>query len=452
MKLRHPIRLRLALWYAGSLLALFLVAGGVVREAVAAGLDADFERSIERNAQLLRAFFRLEVREYLSVEATLAHMAQEVVIPDRHVIFRDPDGTPFAVMDDAAEPALDPGTPVRTRTAALDPQLAPGWNVEIQASEADLRALIRRVDRWFMVGGTLGVLLAALAGWLVTARSLRPVGIMAAAAERLTPESGGRLPIGDPNDELGRLGQRFNAVLDRLDHTLEQQRAFLADAAHELRTPIARMRADVDVALLPEVGAEAREEALRQMVEDLQGAGHTLDELLQLARADADPTLELRPGYLDDVIHDAFTRWRPAAERVGVGLTLEQLEEAPANMNVDAIHRLAAILIDNALRYTPAGGRVALRVVRDGHVAVLEVEDTGIGIPEADRAFIFRRFFRGTQARAHAVHGSGLGLPIALWIVDKHGGCLTFEHPPVGTLVRVEIPTLSTPSAATEAT
>lgn len=445
MKPRHPIRLRLALWYAGSLLFLLLVPGILVRDAVTDGLDADFEAAIERNAQLLRAFFRLEVTEYVGVEESLTHLAQEVVIPDRQITFRNPDGAAFAVLQDPSEPPLSPSVPVRTRVMPLDPQLAPGWTIEVRASEADLRALIRRIDGWFIVGGSLGLVLAALAGWLVTGRTLRPVGTMAAAAEHITAGNGGRLPIGNPNDELGRLGQRFNTVLDRLDNALEQQRSFLADAAHELRTPVARMRADVDVALLPEARPEARTEALRQMAVDLRGTGEILDELLQLARTDAGPALELRPSYLDDVIHDVYTRWRPAAERAGVSLVLEQVEETRVNMNVDAIQRLAAILVHNALRYTPEGGRVVIRVAEVGGVATLEVEDTGIGIPEEDRPFVFRRFFRGTQARARVAHGSGLGLPIALWIADQHGGSLTLEHPPTGTLVRLELPLLSGP-------
>jgi two-component system OmpR family sensor kinase len=449
VKLRQPIRLRLALWYAGSLFGLFVVSGLVVREAVAVGLEEDFEASIERNAELLRGFFRLEVQEYLSVEATLAHIAQEVVIPDRHVRFRRPDGEAFTALDPSEpEPRLVP--PIRTRVSDLDPQLAPGWKIEVQASETELRHLVRHVDRWFVLGGSLGVLLAALAGWLVTGRTLRPVGTMAAAAERITPEGGERLPVEDPDDELGRLGQRFNAVLDRLDRALEQQRVFLADAAHELRTPVARMRADVDVALLPEVGAEARTETLRRLALDLRGTGETLDELLQLARADADPTLELQAGYLDDVIHEEHARWRPAAERAGVCLVLEQVEETPVLMNAEAIRRLAGILIDNALRYTPAEGRVAVRVACDGSVATLEVQDTGIGIPEDERPFVGRRFFRGTQARARAPHGSGLGLPIAHWIVDQHCGYLSFEHPSRGTLVRVELPASGVASEATE--
>lgn len=447
---RHPIRLRLSLWYAGSLLVLLLVPGTLVRDAVTEGLDADFEASIERNAQLLRGFFRLEITEYLGVEASLAHLAQEVVIPDRYVVFRNPDGAAFAVLEDPSEPPLDPRIPVRTRVVPLDPQLAPGWTIEVRAGEADLRALIRRIDGWFFVGGSLGLVLAALAGWLVTGRTLRPVGAMAAAAEHITAGNSGRLPIGNPNDELGRLGKRFNTVLDRLDRALEQQRSFLADAAHELRTPIARMRADVDVALLPEARPEVRTEALRQMSVDLRGTGDILDELLQLARADTDPALELTPGYLDDVIHDVYTRWRPAAERAGVSLVLEQVEETPVNMNADAVQRLAAILVDNALRYTPEGGRVSIRVASLGGVAALEVEDTGIGIPREERPFVFRRFFRGAQARARVAHGSGLGLPIALWIADQHGGCLTLEHPPTGTLVRVELPLSSAAPGSVE--
>lgn len=437
---RQPIRARLALLYAGSLLGLFVVIGLVLREAVRVGLDEDFETSMARNAELFRGFFRLEVEEYGSVEATVGHISSEMVIPDRVVRFHTPAGGVFESPTQAADPSPPLRPPVRIRISDLDPELAPGWQVEIQASEADLRALFKRIDTWFFLGTLLGVVLAAVAGWWVTGRTLRPVAQMAGAAEGITPEGGGRLPVANPHDELGRLGLRFNAVLDRLDRALEQQRAFLADAAHELRTPVARMRADVEVALLPEVDAEQRTGTLERMAVDLKRTGETLDELLQLARADADPSLELELGFLDDVVHDVQAAWRRSAERGGICLALETLEEAPVMMNAEAVRRLAAILIDNALRYTPEGGRVAVRVTRSDGVASFEVEDSGIGIPEADRPMVGRRFFRGAQARALVAHGSGLGLPIAQWIVDQHGGSMTFEHPPAGTRVRVELP------------
>jgi two-component system OmpR family sensor kinase len=266
---------------------------------------------------------------------------------------------------------------------------------------------------------------------------------MAAAAERITPATpGARLPVANPHDELGRLARRFNDLVDRLDHALAQQREFLAVAAHELRTPIARMLAQVERARHAPGDGERAHEALQLLHDDLRRTGALVGELLQLARVDAgEPAPPLTRGYLDDAVVEAIQPWFAAAERRGVTLQLPVVEETPARFSAEHIGRLLGTLVDNAIRYTPAGGTVQVRVRPDPDGAVvLEVEDTGVGIPEAERARIFERFYRGAEARVLTPEGSGLGLAIALWIVEQHGGRIEIGAPESGgTCVRVEI-------------
>jgi two-component system sensor histidine kinase CiaH len=144
---------------------------------------------------------------------------------------------------------------------------------------------------------------------------------------------------------------------------------------------------------------------------------------------------------VDDVVSGEVQAWHTVADRAGVRLEVITLEEAPALLNTELLRRLLDVLLDNATRYTPAGGTVEVSVSRTEGKAVLEVRDTGIGIPDEERARLFERFFRGRQARERAAEGSGLGLPIAHWIAQQHGARIDIASSPgEGTLVRVEFP------------
>ncbi len=441
---RPRIRLRFTALYAATLLLVLLGAAGTLRYALRVTLQREFDTSVLASAGLVQQFFRVEVEEYITVEATLAHIAGELVFEDRAIRIRKPDGALFRIVGAPVRRArrMLPG-PVRTVRFALDPDIAPQWDIEVDASEANMLALQGKIDRWFGVGIPLLVLCAAFAGWWLTGRTLRPVGRMAEAASRIAPASGTRLPIDDPTDELGRLGLRFNALLDRLDGALAQQREFLADAAHELRTPIARLRARVEVAML-EPAAPNETGVLRAIDQELRAVSQHVDELLQLARADAageDAPIRAESLFLDDIIADELPRWQPEAQRRGMTLDYSVLEESPVLGDASLLPRLVSILVDNAIRYGHERGRVCVRVRPSNGAALLDVEDDGIGIPEHERARIFDRFYRGHAARVKRSDGSGLGLAIAAWIVQQHHGTITVSAGVSGgTLVQVRLP------------
>jgi signal transduction histidine kinase len=435
------IRLRLAIWYAASVLALFLVTGLLLRVALRATIEQGFERSAVRSADLVHGFFRTEVAEYLTTEATVAHIASEIITPDMVIDFIRPNGEVFmsSATDSTAAGAEALAGPVVTIEQPLDEHLAPGWMLRVRTSRARLDASLGRIDRSLLLVIPVSVLLAALTGWWLTGRTLRPVGEMAAAAEALSAGAErGRIPVANPRDELGRLATRFNALVDNLQEALAQQRVFLASAAHELRTPIARMLAEVDE-LLSAGGARAdgpgQRETLLLLRSDLRRTGDLVGELLQLARSDAgEPAPPLDAGYLDDAVSEAIRPWLATAKSRGVRLDLPVLEEAPARFNAEHVGRLLGVLVDNAIRYTPAGGSVKVSVTRrPGGEAVLEVCDSGVGIPEAERLRIFDRFYRGAGARALRPDGSGLGLAIAQTIVRAHDARLEIEPAPAGT-------------------
>ncbi len=430
------LRTRLIAWYAGTLCAVLLIGAGTMRYAMQRSLDRAHAESLEASVALFRQFFRVEIAEYRSVEATLAHIAGELVFEDRVIDVHRPDGSLFVVPGAAAThayPALRP--PVRELLAPLDPELAPGWTVEVHGSAATLEAASRRLDWWLLGGIPLVVAAAALLGWWLAGRALRPIGSLASQVRALDTAPGARLAMPDTTDELGRLGSSFNMLLDRLDDTLAQQRRFLADAAHELRTPIARLRSRVELGRLSldreDVHADAeavRREAsgtLAALDGELQNTSDVVQGLLALARADADAEPSaLAEGYLDDVFSDELAHWRETADAAGVRVALGRFEEVRAHFDATLLRRLLALLLDNAVRYSASGTTVTVHLVPAGNEAVLTVEDEGIGIAPADRDAVFARFHRAENARAHRADGSGLGLALARWIVQRHGGTI----------------------------
>ncbi len=442
MRSMQSIRLRLTAWYAGSILLLLLLTTGAARTVVRQALEEEFARSQESAATLVRGFFRAEVLEYRATELTLEHIVGELAIPDRHIHFVRPGGEDFVPPSYVkVMPLPELASPVRDIVRPLDVELAPRWTMRISSSAAPLVRQQRSVDRWALLAIPLALLAAVLAGWVLTGRTLRPVAQMADAADRITADATGRLPIAVPDDELGRLGARFNALLDRLDAAMEHQRRFLADAAHELRTPIARARGAGELALSEPQGPDDRD-ALARTQRELEGMSRLVDELLELARADASrAVLPLERGFLDDVVADVVQRFDPLARRFGVSLALEMPEEAPIRMEPRSLERLVGILVDNAIRYSPACAVVHVRVARVPAGVRLEVEDAGIGIPPDEQGRLFERFFRGAEARRRAPDGSGLGLPIAAAVAERHGARIQFESvSPQGTRVSVDFP------------
>lgn len=434
--------------FAGTLLMLMLASALVLRSAVRAALEREFDASLRSSAEQVSRFFRIERSEYKTIEATLSHLASELVFEDRAMHVYRPDGKEF-VAAAAAEGHRDPALllPVRHARFPLDTTIAKGWTIEVAASAAGVAAVEMQIDQWILYGIPAMVLIAALVGWGLTGDTLRPVGLMASAAGRIAPGTGGRLPVNNASDELGRLGMQFNALLDRLEDALDQQRRFLADAAHELRTPLARLRGRVDLALMiaDADATDGTSDVLRHVHDDVAGMAHLVDELLQLARADAGrDTLPaaVRRMYLDDLVSTDLRRWQAEARRIGVTMTCSTLQEASVHGDPVLLSRLMGVIVDNALRYSQRGGQVDIRVLQTDHAAVLEVEDNGIGITPEERARIFERFYRGDRARRHQREGSGLGLAIASWITQLHGGSIDLVGNPrgAGTIARIALP------------
>lgn len=295
-----------------------------------------------------------------------------------------------------------------------------------------------------------GLLAATLGGYILAGWTLAPVGRMADSARRISAANlGERVRPSDPRDELGRLGSTLNDMLDRIDRAFAATRQFTGDAAHELKTPVASIRTEAEVALLSRRPAEEYEATLRSIVEEAARLARLADRLLLLSREDlgAHDSLAYRPVRLDETVRAAAGDARDAGRRAGVALRVEELPDVEVAADPDLFRQVFDNLLDNAIKYTPRDGAVAVRgrVERDGAGgagrAVVEVVDTGIGIPADALPRIFDRFYRVDPSRSRKTGGNGLGLSIAKALVERHGGTIeASSRPGAGSTFRVLLP------------
>jgi heavy metal sensor kinase len=298
--------------------------------------------------------------------------------------------------------------------------------VVVAASLQAVRATAQILLVLLLAGGLGVVFLAVLGGGVLVRRGLRSLEEMATMAEGITAHRlDQRLALRAPPREVRRLADTFNAMLDRLHAAFAAQRRFVADASHELRTPLTTIRGRSEVLLLsPTLDAETREGLV--MIRDEAGRmGRLVANLLLLARGDAARAIDQRPVELDVLLLEVARQARALAQ--GVTVTISHEDQVLVLGDADLLKQLLLNLVDNALTYTPPGGHIDLALsVVDGQ-ARLAVHDTGIGIAPGELSHIFERFYRLDQARSRHSGGAGLGLAIARWIAEAHGGRIEAE-------------------------
>jgi signal transduction histidine kinase len=273
--------------------------------------------------------------------------------------------------------------------------------------------------------GALGVLFVASlgVGWVVAGRVLAPIGrITAVARDIQATDMARRIQLPGPEDELKQLADTFDAMLARLDAAFGAQRQFVADASHELRNPLAIIRTNADVAL---ADPDASPDELRQTIATVKRAGDRMsllvDDLLALARRQQ-PTLEHEPVDLGAAVAEASDDFMVPAETRDIVLDRAIAPGVVVTGDREALKRVVANLLDNAVRLAPAGTRIRLATGSEGNRAWIAVADEGPGISPEDQPHVFDRFWRADKARARADGGAGLGLAIVRQVVESHGG------------------------------
>jgi two-component system, OmpR family, sensor histidine kinase MprB len=320
---------------------------------------------------------------------------------------------------------------------------APGAALVVARGLDATRTTLARLGLVFTLVGGAGVLLAAAAGTAVAQGGLRPVQRLTEAAERVA-RTGNLQPIAiSGDDELARLTGSFNSMLGALAESRERQRRLVADAGHELRTPLTSLRTNLELLAAsdrpdaPSLSEQDRKEISDDVRAQVEELSTLVGDLVELAREDA-PQVVHEPVELTEVVERALVRAGRRAPDVHFEVDLE-----PWSLlgDANALERAVLNLLDNAAKWSPAGATVDVRLVPTGRgTAAVQVADTGPGIAEADRPYIFERFYRSPDART--LPGSGLGLAIVAQVVARHGGSVRAGQRPEGggTLMTVELP------------
>jgi signal transduction histidine kinase len=322
------------------------------------------------------------------------------------------------------------------RVVAEQTQFGPARTVLVGAPERDVRQSLSTVTWALLIAYPLLLLILTVRAWWVVGRTLRPVEHLRQGAEEISSAHSGRLPVPVGEDELHRLALTLNRMLDRLDAARSRQRAFVADAAHELRSPIASLRTQLDVA-----GHVGEPPVLADLSIEVDRLARLVSDLLLLARADeGDPGLRRRePVELGRLLTEAAAGC--AGARVAVTATVESPQWTVGDP--EALRRVVDNLVANAVRH--ASSAVTLAVLRTADRVAFTVTDDGPGIPEADRSRVFDRFTRLDDARTRDDGGTGLGLAIVSELVRLHGGTVTLGDAAPGLRVAVALPATEPP-------
>jgi heavy metal sensor kinase len=313
--------------------------------------------------------------------------------------------------------------------------------IQVGRSEQVIRDQIRTVALILLLGLPLAVAAAGLGGYALARRALAPIEKMTERAETITAERlSDRLPVSNSDDEMGRLATVFNATLARLEESFGQMRRFTADVSHELRTPLTAIRSVGEVGLRGRRDEAEYRAIIGSMLEEVDRLAGLVDRLLTLSRADTGVARSLEPIALKDLAESIVGDLAVLAEEKSQQVVIEA-HGSPRAIGDRLMLRQALInLVDNAIKFAPAGTAIVVRVVDSAAHAVIDVIDRGPGVPAAAREHIFDRFFRASSAPAD-VAGTGLGLSIAKSAVETSGGTLTLAHSDEhGSTFRITLP------------
>ena len=422
MSLAQPLqqlRRRLTAWYVVTFCGILLLLGGglflSIRRQLSTQLDASLHSA---TSELARA---ASIREMeAGASGRVVDAVEELHIPDRALYLLDTLGKP-----------LTPDTaPAWIRSAARATRTSTTLQVgQDEPSEVQLRL---HAERFTLASGRELVAVAVADQVELEDRYAALIAAFGAAALMavVLVALGGSVLV--------------QQSLLPIEQSIAHMRRFMADAAHEMRTPLTVIRSRAEVALQQPRPAREYAEAMRGVEAETRRLGRIVDDLLTLARADAgERPLDSHRVFLDDIVSDAAGAAGAVAQARRVNLAIDEFEESPVNGDAALLHQLAMLLLDNAVKFTPAGGRVSVRVgIADG-CARLVVADTGFGIPADQLPHIFERFYRGDPARSRgsagsATDGAGLGLAIARWIIDVHRANIEV-HSVVGSGTRMTV-------------
>jgi heavy metal sensor kinase len=326
----------------------------------------------------------------------------------------------------------------------------PKYKIRIGTSFEPLEADIEQVTQLLIIVGSVTLLISPVGGYWLAGRATRPIARIIDTTERLHPSSlSERLPLRGTNDELDRLSATINGFLDRIGRYLDQNRDFTANAAHELRSPLAAIQNSLEVALNTDRSVDEYKELLAEILDECGGLRVLVNQLLLLAENDAGRLqVSTEKVDLEGVVQKAYDMFLGVAEAADVDLRIVVLESVRVAGDAGRLRQVVNNLVDNAIKFTRSGGKVEIRLWSFPPDATVRfsVRDTGSGIPPADVPFIFDRFYRGDKGRhrGRRSRGTGLGLAICQSIIAAHDGRMEVESVvDQGTTMTVILPSVS---------
>ncbi len=446
-----PIKARLTAWYVALLASILAALGTFLFIRLKGDLVVGIDRSLDsRAAQISLGYQGGGEGEFQDVnDASLAGLP----IGESAAQILSARGGVLETSGDAAgkRPMIDPSTLARViagqrirQTIALGPDGEPFRVLALPAprqsgrealvvvsSLEDIDRSVHRLLVLLLIAGPAALAAAGAGGWWLARRALLPVARMTEEADRIGVDRlDERVAVPTTSDELERLARTLNSMLERIERGVEDKRRFVANASHDLRTPLAVMRSELDVSLRSHRLAPEARRVLESATEEVERMSRIVQNLLTLARIDEGKMhLLLAPVELREQLASVVADLQPLAQTKGIRVEVEG-GVASVMADRDRLNQAVTNVVENAVKYTDRGGEVRVSVWRKGDEAGLTVRDTGPGIPGDMLPRIFDRFVRVDAARSHDAGGSGLGLAICREIVEAHGGAVRVESEP----------------------
>jgi heavy metal sensor kinase len=452
----RSLSFRLVAWYAGLLVLVFLLLGAVMFAVVASDLQSSMRNDQMRRAQQIADTLLKGISH--SDESTLATSVEDLYAPetnDRFIRITRGDGTvlfeshasrnprlasqvpPLSLRQLPASPSwrevpLPRGGSLVIGTVIHDSSNGTRYAVEVGARTAPIDAALARLLAALAIGLPLAVAIAVIGGFLLVHRSLVPMERIARKAEDITQHNlSERLPIERTGDELERLTLSLNRMISRLEEAVQGSKRLVADASHELRTPLTVMRGELESMAADPQTSRGTREMLASLLEEVERLAAVVDGLLALSRLDTGEASAAWVRFdLAELVATTADQMSLLAEDKSISVACDASQRVMVEGNRARLKQVVVNLLDNAIKYTPKGGTVHLKVASQDGRPMLEVSDTGIGIPPEAVPHVFERFYRVERSRSREQGGAGLGLSIVKSICAAHGAAVEVESIP----------------------
>lgn len=441
---------RLILWYSGLVIVVSLAFAAYTYEGVRVRLYGEMERTLARRAQQIAD--NVLIHEGSEPEQEIARQISEVYSPaanNRFIRILKSDGSLLYVSEPPKDGSFDPQAvpmPLSGATVQRIEKLpsgvtllmvdlpvilaGKGYRIEMGAPTHEMQTALHGLVITLLFGLPIVVIIASAGGYVLVRRSLKPVEDIRATAEQITfGNLSNRLPVVHTGDALEHLSLTLNQMLHRLEDAYLQVSRFSADASHELRTPLTIMRGELEsiIQRYPALSDVLRER-LGSILEETERLSRITESLFTISRLDAGEA-KTNPVtfYLIDLVKTTTDQMLLLAEEKSIAITIDQRAPVKVTGDTARLKQVVVNLLDNAIKYTPAGGKISITISEEQHKACFTITDTGIGIHSNALPHVFERFYRADKARSREQGGAGLGLSIVRSIVQAHGGTVEVE-------------------------